>query len=236
MPAISPDPFAQNTEARGRASSGGVAERKLLSPPTRFKGAGFLAEATEDAEIQFPELPIPADIPDEALAHLSDHGSRPIWAEGSPVGRLMVVLDNPGSREDVAGNPFMCGTRQTLQRALKEADMPVGDVYVTYLLKRRPRKAYDRQQAWQAYLPLLEQQVDGQNSHVVVCMGNTVVHALFGLEQDVKGMRGQPVVYRGIPAIITYHPLAARRRPALYPILVKDLSEAAHVVTQPPLG
>lgn len=174
----------------------------------------------------WPELPVPATVSEAALACLSDHGSRTIWAEGSETGRIMIVLDNPGAREDRNGIPFVCGTRRTLRSALMEAGLNDQEVYVTYLLKRRPRRSYDRQQAWKAYLPLLLQQIRDQSPHHLIFMGNTVVQALIGPEYDVKSLRERSLSYHDIPTIVTYHPLAARRRPQLYPLVVRDLSKA----------
>ncbi|MEK5389445.1 uracil-DNA glycosylase family protein [Margalitia sp. FSL K6-0131] len=46
-----------------------------------------------------------------------------IWGEGNPNGDIYVILDNPGAREDREGNPFVCGTRQTLQQAIEETNI-----------------------------------------------------------------------------------------------------------------
>lgn len=35
----------------------------------------------------------------------------------------MILLDNPGAREDRERNSFICGTRQTLQKAAYEAGL-----------------------------------------------------------------------------------------------------------------
>lgn len=184
----------------------------------------------EQACTALPELPIPDDIPNEALAYLSEHGSRPIWAEGSATGRVIVILDNPGARENREGVPFVCGTRQTLRAATRDAGLHDEDLYVTFLLKRRPRRAYNREQAWNFYLPLLHRQIEDQKPCILICMGNTVVKAMLGQSHEVKNLRGSQMMYQGVPAIVTYHPLAARRRPGLYPLVVSDLSQAARLI------
>ena len=79
--------------------------------------------------------------------------------EGNPQGTLMLILDNPGAREDREGNPFLCGTRETLQLGMKEAGMDINSVYVTYLLKRRPIRAYDKPATRAACLPHLQSQL-----------------------------------------------------------------------------
>lgn len=172
----------------------------------------------------WPELPAPAGL---SCTHfgLADHGSRLIWAEGDPAGRLAVVLDNPGAREDRAGNPFVCGTRQTLRAALVAAGLDADAVYVTYLLKCRPRKAYDRATARANARPILAAQLDRLGPLVVVACGDAVSQTLFGL--PIGEARSGERSWRNWPCVITYHPLAARRRPPLYPRLVEDFTRAA---------
>lgn len=179
----------------------------------------------------WPEDAPPADLPVEAFAALAGHGSRVVWGEGDPRAPLLVVLDNPGAREDTAGRPYTCGTRLTLRAAAAEAGLrPERDLYVTYLLKRRPRRAYDREAAWAAYLPLLRRQIGAVGPRALVCAGDTVVHAVLAPGADVKGLRGRVLCVEGRPAVVTYHPLAARRRPALYPLLVADLVAARRLL------
>ena len=142
----------------------------------------------------------------------------------------MVVLDNPGLREDRAGQPFVCGTRQTLQGAAASAGLGPEDLYVAFLLKRRPTRAYDRQAVRSAYLPLLRAQIARNDPRVLVLMGDAVVGAVLGEEARVKDLRGRVLQAWDRTAVVTYHPLAARRRPALLPLLCEDLGAAARVL------
>lgn len=172
---------------------------------------------------------IPPDVVPSRLAVLEDHGSRIVWGEGRPGAPVMIVLDNPGAKEDKDGNPFVCGTRLTLREALHEADIDAEDCYVTFLLKRRPRKAYDRLAAHAAYTPLLDEQIATGKPRVLVFTGATVVNALLGADIEIKHARGQTFQYRGVPVVAAYHPLATRRRPQLLPSLVSDLSLARDI-------
>ncbi|WP_139492702.1 uracil-DNA glycosylase family protein [Brevibacillus dissolubilis] len=93
----------------------------------------------------WPEEKTPDDVANCTDCGLYTHGSRMIWGEGNPHAPIMIVLDNPGAREDREGNPFVCGTRETLQKAAYEVGVSAEDLYVTYILKRRPVKAYDKE-------------------------------------------------------------------------------------------
>lgn len=141
---------------------------------------------------------------------------------------MLVVLDNPGAREDAAGNPFVCGTRQTLQEAAAAAGLPLGSLYVTGVLKCRPRRAYDKEAARAACLPYLGQQLGEYPRRVVIVLGNVALQAFLGdPEADVKSLRGNVITHEGRQVVCGYHPLAARRRPNLFPLLVEDLRLAA---------
>lgn len=145
--------------------------------------------------------------------------------EGNPQGSLMLILDNPGAREDREGNPFLCGTRETLQLGMREAGMDIHSVYVTYLLKRRPTRAYDKPATRAACLPHLQAQLLQKQPLVLFGFGNVVAEGLFPQKENatVKGLRGSWHEFEGIPMGFTYHPLAVRRRPNLLRFFVEDL-------------
>lgn len=184
-----------------------------------------------------PFVPLPEDLPPPGVilpqdCELARQGSRIVWGEGNPDAPMMFVLDNPGARENTAGDPYVCGARTTLRQAMDDAGLPEADAYITYLLKRRPRRAYDRQAAWRNYVPLLDEQVRAKSPLLIVTFGGVVAHAWLGLdpevpENELKRIRGTWHEKLGHPVLITYHPLAARRRPNLYPYLVQDLRQAA---------
>ena len=82
-----------------------------------------------------PEDLAPAIIQSCHQCELCQHGTRVIWGEGNPAASVLVILDNPGAREDKNGLPFLCGTRETLQRAAYEAGLDSDALYITYILK-----------------------------------------------------------------------------------------------------
>ncbi|WP_370636313.1 uracil-DNA glycosylase family protein [Cohnella sp. CFH 77786] len=91
-----------------------------------------------------PEEAAPAHARECGRCELSGQRTRVIWGEGNPDAPIFLLLDNPGAREDRQGNAFVCGTRETLQMGMREAGLPTDAVYVTYLLKCRPIRAYDK--------------------------------------------------------------------------------------------
>lgn len=176
---------------------------------------------------------LPEDLPPRSVGgcqqcELSGHGARIIWGEGNPGAPLFVVLDNPGAREDRGGVPFLCGTRETLQRAAYEAGLTPDSLYISYVLKCRPRKAYDKERARSTCIRFLWEQLREAGPIMVMCLGNVVCRSVFGdPEAEVKQLRGKVHLIGGYRMVVSYHPLAARRRPALYRYSLQDWRLAA---------
>jgi uracil-DNA glycosylase family 4 len=178
----------------------------------------------------WPEVSPPPGVDARALCGLVSGAPRLVWAEGNALAPCAVVLDNPGAREDRQGHPQVCGTRQTLRLALEGAGLHPSEVHLLFLYKCRPLRAYDRIAANAAFLPILREQVRASPACVLVGLGNTVAQALLGPHTEVRTMRGRWLRWCGRPLRLGYHPLAARRRPQLLPLLVADLAEAARVL------
>lgn len=83
----------------------------------------------EHPAVILPEEQAPEGAEHCELCELAKQRTRVIWGEGNPRASLMMMLDNPGAREDREGNSFVCGTRETLQLGLREAGIAVDDVY-----------------------------------------------------------------------------------------------------------
>ncbi|HWI65546.1 MAG TPA: uracil-DNA glycosylase [Symbiobacteriaceae bacterium] len=174
--------------------------------------------------ILLSEVPPPGAATDCRRCPLALQRSRVIWGEGNPQAPILVVLDNPGAREDAAGESFVCGTRQTLQTCVREAGLSLDDLYVTWVLKCRPRRAYDKEAARAACLPYLGEQLAEAPRKVVVPLGNVALQAYLGdPAAEVKALRGRVLQHKGQQVVCGYHPLAVRRRPNLLPLLVADL-------------
>lgn len=175
------------------------------------------------------EEPPPEHLKNCRECGLYKHGSRMVWGEGTPKASIMVILDNPGAREDREGNQFVCGTRQTLQQAIDEVGFKMDDLYVTYILKRRPLHSYDKAKARQTCMIHLKQQLQINRPTYIICLGNVAVQSFFeNPEADVKTLRGTMHNVHGFKTAVAYHPLAVRRRPNLRPLFMEDLTFVAN--------
>ncbi|MFD1953199.1 uracil-DNA glycosylase [Paenibacillus thailandensis] len=185
-----------------------------------------MTRSTDSPFVILPEEAAPLHLRHCDRCELCGHRARVIWGEGNPSAPLFFILDNPGAREDREGNPFLCGTRETLRLGMREAGIGTASVYVTYLLKCRPIRAYDKPAAREACMPHLQLQLREKKPLVLFGFGNVVAEALFPWKENaaVKELRGRWHELEGIPVGFTYHPLAVRRRPNLLKFFVEDLT------------
>lgn len=175
-----------------------------------------------------PEESPPPDAVHCQRCELSRHRPWVIWGEGNPNAPIFIILDNPGAREDREGNSFVCGTRETLQYGLMEAGLDHSLVYISYLLKCRPMRAYNKPLARETCFPFLQGQLHQKTPELLVGLGNTVAQSLLSSDEaEVKSLRKQWHLIQGTPIAFSYHPLAVRRRPVLMKYFIEDLTFVA---------
>lgn len=171
----------------------------------------------------WPEEAVPEEVRGCKICGLYEHGTRMVWGEGRADAPIMVILDNPGSRENKDGRSYVCPTRETLQRAAFETGLGENDLYLTYILKRRPVRAYDKPKTRKQCMRHLQRQIEEKAPRFIFCLGNVAVQSLFNdPEADVKTFRGDWHRVRGRLTAVSYHPLAVRRRPNLRRAFLED--------------
>ena len=170
-----------------------------------------------------------------------------VFSAGNPAGALMLVGEQPGDQEDRRGIPFVGPAGQLLQRALAEAGVAVGDVYVTNAVKhfrfteRGKRRIHATPQIThiKACRPWLEAEIDAVDPGLIVCLGATAAKSLLGPGFRLTQQRGvvleqpAPVVPRRVLA--TLHPSAVLRTQGpehdeAFAGLVTDLRTAAAAI------
>ena len=183
---------------------------------------------TEFCPITLPEELTPENLKFCRDCGLYQHGTRMIQGEGNPKVPILVILDNPGERVNREGNPYICGTRQTFQQAVYDVGLNSDDLYITSILKRKPVRAYNKEETRQICMQHLEQQLQEKKSSLILCLGNVAVQSFFrDSEAEVKTLRGSWHEVQGYPTTVAYHPLAVRRRPNLHSLFMQDLAFVA---------
>lgn len=170
-----------------------------------------------------PEEIAPPAVQSCSSCDLSNQRTRVVWGEGNHNAPIFVILDNPGAREDKNGKPFLCGTRQTLQRAAYEVGLNSTALYVSYVLKCRPIRSYNKEMSRSVCIKYLWEQIRSVNPLMAVCLGNIACQSFFGdSEVEVKNLRGKVHNVRDYKTVVSYHPLAVRRKPFLYKYFRED--------------
>jgi uracil-DNA glycosylase family protein len=111
-----------------------------------------------------------------------------VFGEGSAGAALMLVGEQPGDTEDLAGRPFVGPAGKLLDRALEAAGIPRGEVYVTNAVKhfkfeeRGKRRIHKRPRTSEinACNPWLQAEIAAIKPRVVVCMGAVAAQSVFG--------------------------------------------------------
>lgn len=167
-----------------------------------------------------------------------------VFGAGPASARMLLVGEQPGDREDRAGEPFVGPAGRLLDKALSAAAIDRGQVYLTNAVKhfkftrasgskRRIHKTPSRTEVV-ACRPWLFAELQAIEPEVVVLLGATAAKALLGTDFRLTEHRGE--VLRAPEAdyavVTTPHPSSvlrgpAERRAAGFGDLVHDLGTAA---------
>jgi uracil-DNA glycosylase len=135
--------------------------------------------------------------------------------EGRRQAHLMLVGEQPGDKEDLAGKPFVGPAGQVLDRALAEAEIPRTEVFVTNAVKhfkhemRGKRRLHKRPNAYEIERCTiwLELESETVKPAVIVALGATAARSLFGRPVTIAKLRGRMLeLPDGTAALVTIHP------------------------------
>lgn len=153
---------------------------------------------------------------------LYKRGTQTVFGDGHTPAKVMMVGEQPGNDEDLAGHPFVGPAGKLLDRALAAAGIDRGDVYVTNVVKhfkweprgKRRIHAKPNQAEISACLPWLQAELDVVKPEAVVCLGATAAQALLGPRFRVTKERGRWVTAAWAERVLaTVHPSAILRAP-----------------------
>lgn len=178
---------------------------------------------------------------------LYKHATQTVFGEG-PRADIVLVGEQPGHEEDLAGRPFVGPAGRLLDEALSEAGLDRRRLYVTNAVKHfkwtkdksaGKRRIHDKpnQSEIEACRPWLQQELWLIRPELVVCLGVTAANAVLRKRVTISGSRGTALESpEGFRTLVTVHPSSllripdrkardvARRR------FVHDLHEAATIL------
>jgi DNA polymerase len=168
-----------------------------------------------------------------------------VFGEGPPNASIMLVGEQPGDKEDLAGKPFVGPAGQMLDRALMEAGIDRGKVYITGAVKHFKFLARGKIRLHQkpstseikACRPWYERERAAIKPVLVVAMGATAAQSVLGKVTPIHKNRGHLIdLDEETKALVTVHPSYLLRLPdpdakaREYEHFISDLKIAAAVL------
>ncbi len=153
---------------------------------------------------------------------LHQRATQTVCGEGPERADVMVVGEQPGDREDLAGRPFVGPAGQVFDEALAAAGIDRAGLYLTNAVKhfkyepRGKRRIHQRPNAdeVQHCRFWLAREVELVRPKLVVAMGATALFALTGMRSKLEAMRGTPMAMAdGRALFVTVHPSYLLRIP-----------------------
>lgn len=215
---------AQQRAEKMRAASGGATSRALVPVTKDLAVLRRAASACTGCE-------------------LFKDATQTVFGEGPPTAEIVLLGEQPGDAEDIAGRPFVGPAGALLERALADAGIVRSNVYVTNAVKhfawepRGKRRIHrtPRLSEMRACRPWVEAELASISPRVIVCLGGTAAQTLLGPQARVHALRGKVIAGQSWAprVVVTLHPAAVLRaedpsaQQAAYAALVADLKLAA---------
>ncbi len=188
-----------------------------------------------------------ADAADCKACGLWRVGTQTVFGEGPASAEVLLVGEQPGDQEDLAGEPFVGPAGRLLDDAMEAAGLARERTYVTNAVKhfkwkprgKRRMHAKPGLREIAACRPWLEAELEVVQPPILVCLGATAAQSLLGKTFKLTQQRGQPMTTDWAAwTMATYHPSALLRSydlpggDAMYEAFVSDLHLVAEQIQQ----
>jgi uracil-DNA glycosylase family protein len=153
--------------------------------------------------------------------HLWRGATQTVFGEGLKRARVMLVGEQPGDREDLAGKPFVGPAGRELDKGLLAAGIARDEAYVTNVVKhfkfeeRGRRRIHQTPKRFEidACSPWLEEELRVVGPEALVLLGATAAKALVGSSFRLTRHRGDLLDSELAPIVTaTIHPSAILRQ------------------------
>ncbi|MCU1661344.1 MAG: phage polymerase-related protein [Pseudonocardia sp.] len=152
---------------------------------------------------------------------LYEPATQTVFGEGPPTAWLMLVGEQPGDKEDIAGKPFVGPAGRVLDTALERAGIARAEVYLTNAVKhfrfeRRGNRRLHKTPGVthiRACRPWLDCELAAVRPDAVATLGAIAAKALLGPKFRLTSQRGQVLDWEGRRLVATVHPSAILRVP-----------------------
>ncbi len=207
-------------EAARRSADMIDAEATVPAKPQRRDEAAMKRKAIDPSAGSLSALR--AEAMDCRACQLWNDATQTVFGEGPAHAPLMLVGEQPGDKEDLAGKPFVGPAGQMLDRALNEAGIDRNKVYVTNAVKhfkfvpRGKIRLHQKPNSVEikACRPWYERERAAVKPALIVAMGATAAQSVLGKTTPINRTRGHLIdLDDGAQALVTVHPSYLLRLP-----------------------
>lgn len=130
-----------------------------------------------------------------------------VFGSGNPRADWMLIGEGPGQHEDLQGLPFVGKAGLLLTEMLRAIGLEREQVFIANVIKCRPPSNRDPKPAEvEACADYLQRQIQFVNPKILLILGRVAAQALFNTKEPIGKQRGRVHSFKGIPAIVIYHP------------------------------
>lgn len=156
-----------------------------------------------------------------------------VFGDGNPLSGILLVGEGPGVNEDRTGIPFVGRAGELLERILASVSLDRTSVYIANAVKCRPpgNRTPSPDEVAECF-GILEKQVDILMPGIIVALGASAAAALLGSRKGIGVLRGSLHRFRGVDVMVTYHPAALLRSPALKRPVWEDMKKLQSILKE----
>ena len=202
------------------------------------QGAAMIPISAERAQ---PARKLPTTLDQCRRCALWQSATQAVPGIGPAQARIMLVGEQPGDQEDLAGQPFVGPAGAVLDQAMQEAGMTRDSLYLTNAVKHfkwepRGKRRLHKTPAQREILAChgwLEEEIQRVKPQVIVALGGTALKSI--LQDGAASMTpliGTPIEHDGRWVIAVYHPSYVLRAPdeasrrQAYRVIIEGLRQA----------
>ncbi|CAG9167251.1 UdgX family uracil-DNA binding protein [Cupriavidus respiraculi] len=196
-----------------------------------------------DAGRALPQRPAPSSLDQCRRCELWRHATQPVPGSGPQTARIMLVGEQPGDHEDLAGRVFVGPAGQILDEAFRRADVRRDAVFLTNAVKHFKWTAHGKRRLHktpgqlevEACAHWLEEEMARLRPAVVVALGATALRAILGRKVPMRDAMAGPIRLGDAVVLATWHPSYALRvadataREAVVAAIAQTVAQAARL-------
>ena len=139
-----------------------------------------------------------------------------VFATGNPLADVMFIGEAPGAEEEKQKKPFVGPAGQKLTQIIGAMGLSRDDVYISNIVKFRPKKGDGRfqgssnrkpdQAEMASCISFIRAEIEVVQPKVIVALGGTAAEGLLERGGTISALREQLHEFAGVPVVVPYHP------------------------------